>query len=248
MINNWFEHWFDSPLHEQLYAQRDATDANRLAELISGHIPVDQYPHLLDLACGRGRHSLNFANRGYRVTGVDLAPTAISRAKTKAAQAGVEIDFRVGDMRIPLNETFDVVVNLFTSFGYFSDESENERPIAAMASMVRSAGHVWIDFLNPGCVRSGLIPTDEGSIPGWRYTIRRWIEGGAVHKEIHLIEDASGDEQIFTEYVQLLELEWFEVTARKYGLELQTTYGDYDGHAYDAILSPRMVMGYRRTR
>jgi len=242
MINNWFEHWFDSPLHEQLYAKRDAEEANRLAELISGHIPVDVYPRLLDLACGRGRHSINFANRGYRVTGVDLAPTAISRAKAKAALAGVDIDFRVGDMRVPLDETFDVVVNLFTSFGYFTDEAENELPIAAMAKMVRPGGQIWIDFLNPDVLRDNLVPSDEGSIPDWSYKIKRWIEDGAVRKEIHLVQDATGDEQIFTEYVKLLELEWFEAVSSKYGLKMQTVYGDYDGNPYESTRSQRMIM------
>ncbi len=246
MINNWFEHWFDSPLHEQLYAKRDAEEANRLAELITGHIPVEEYPRLLDLACGRGRHSINFANRGYRVTGVDLAPTAISRAKAKAALAGVDIDFRVGDMRVPLDETFDVVVNLFTSFGYFASEAENELPIAAMARMVRPGGQIWIDFLNPDAVRDNLVPSDEGSIPEWSYKIRRWIEDEAVRKEIHLIQDATGDEQIFTEYVRLLDLDWFKAVSSKYGLKLQTVYGDYQGEVYHTETSPRMVMGFVR--
>jgi 2-polyprenyl-3-methyl-5-hydroxy-6-metoxy-1,4-benzoquinol methylase len=242
MIHNWFEHWFDSPLHEQLYAKRDAEEANRLAELISGHIPAEEYPRLLDLACGRGRHSINFANRGYRVTGIDLAPTAIERAKAMAAQADVQIDFRVADMREPVNETFDVIVNLFTSFGYFANQAENELPLAAMAKMVRKGGQVWIDFLNPGNVRANLVPTDEGSIPDWSYSIRRWIEDGAVRKEIHLIQDATGNEQIFTEYVRLLALEWFEQTATKYGLTLQAVFGDYEGNPYDATRSPRMIM------
>ncbi len=246
MINNWFEHWFDSPLHEQLYTKRDEKEANRLAELIAGHFPVAEYPTLLDLGCGRGRHSINFAKRGYRVTGVDLAPTAISSAKMSAAQAGEAIDFRVGDMRAPLDETFDVVVNLFTSFGYFASEAENELPIAAMAKMVRSGGQVWIDFLNPGYVRANLVSNDEGSIPDWSYSIRRWIEDGAVRKEIHLIEDASGDEQIFTEYVKLLERGWFETVSSKYGLKMQTIYGDYDGNVHDPITSPRQIMGFVR--
>jgi len=242
MINNWFEHWFDSPLHEQLYAKRDATDANRLAELISGHIPVEEYPRLLDLACGRGRHSINFAKRGYHVTGIDLAPTAISRAKAKAAQVGAVIDFRVGDMRKPLDETFDVVVNLFTSFGYFAEETENELPIAAMTKMVRPGGQVWIDFLNPVAVRDKLVPSDEGSIPDWSYKIRRWIEDGAVRKEIHLIQDATGDEQIFTEYVRLLDLDWFKSVLERNGLTLTATYGNYDGDPYVENTSQRMIM------
>lgn len=246
MKQHWFEPWFDSPLHEQLYAQRDAADADRLAGLISAHFPVDDYPTVLDLACGRGRHSINFARRGYQVTGIDLAPTAIERAIGRAAQAGVAIDFHVGDMREPIDRQFDVIVNLFTSFGYFSDDAENERPIEAMAQMTRKDGQVWIDFLNPEYVRAHLVASNEGKIPGWSYSIRRWIEDGAVRKEIQLTEDASGDEQVFTEYVKLLNLSWFEKVAFKFGLELQTVYGDYDGNSYNKFDSPRMVMGFYR--
>lgn len=246
MKQNWFEHWFDSPLHEQLYAKRDADDADRLAGLISAHFPAREYPKLLDLACGRGRHSINFARRGYQVTGVDLAPTAIERAKGKAVQAGVEIDFIVGDMRQPLDMTFDVVVNLFTSFGYFSDEAENELPIAAMSQMVRQGGQVWIDFLNPGHVVANLVPTNSGTIPGWSYNIRRWIESGAVRKEIQLIEVTTGDEQVFTEYVKLLELDWFKDISMRHGLQLHSVFGDYEGSSYDAIATPRLIMGFSR--
>jgi len=243
MKNNWFEHWFDSPLHEQLYAKRDEADADKLATLISAHFPVTEYPHLLDLACGRGRHSINFAQKGYQVTGIDLAQTAIERAIHRAAAANVSIDFSVGDMRQPMNRTFDVVVNLFTSFGYFEDDIDNEKPIHAIADMLRDGGQVWIDFLNPGYVEHNLVARNSGHITDYSYYIRRWIIDGAVHKEIRLVHDRTGSEQVFQEYVRLLNLDWFKIAFQKYGLTLHKVYGDYGGSKYDPLHSQRMIMG-----
>ncbi len=242
MIANWFEHWFDSPLYEALYAHRDQDDAHLLAELIAGYAPYQHYPLLLDVACGRGRHSLNFAQRGYQVTGLDLAPSAIQKAKNMAESLGLEVDFRVGDMRVALDTRFDLIVNLFTSFGYFPTDSENELPLKAMAEMLKSDGQLWIDFLNPVYVRSTLVSEDRGNIPGWEYLIKRWIDDQAVHKEIHLVQPDSGDEQIFREYVRLLDIHWFESAANRVGLSLKEVFGNYQGQPYLPESSPRMIM------
>jgi 2-polyprenyl-3-methyl-5-hydroxy-6-metoxy-1,4-benzoquinol methylase len=79
----WFEEWFDSPLYEKLYSDRDDEEAELMADLITGLINPVTSPALLDLACGRGRHSLQLAARGFRVTGVDLSERAIRIAREK---------------------------------------------------------------------------------------------------------------------------------------------------------------------
>lgn len=242
MIASWFEHWFDSPLYEALYAHRDSDDAHLLAELITRHAPVDRYSRLLDVACGRGRHSLNFAQRGYQVTGVDLAPSAIQKAKNQAKNAGLEAQFVIGDMRNALNDRFDLIVNLFTSFGYFSTDEDNELPLKAMAEMLNPNGQIWIDFLNPVFVRNTLVSDDRGQIPGWEFVIKRWVDHGAVQKEIHLVQPDTGDEQIFREYVRLLDLHWFEKTFAQFGLRLVHVFGNYNGEVYFPESSPRMIM------
>jgi len=244
MITHWFEHWFDSPLYEALYAHRDSGEAQLLAELIAGSAPKERYPRLLDVACGRGRHSLNFARRGYEVTGLDLAPSAIQKASDQAETQGLKAHFFVSDMRKALDDRFDLIVNLFTSFGYFTTDEENELPLMAMAQMLQPEGQLWIDFLNPVCVRNTLVSENAGQLPDWKYNIKRWIEDGAVHKEIHLVQSETGDEQIFQEYVRLLEREWFERVATRSGLRLLQVYGNYKGENYLPESSPRMIMHF----
>jgi len=79
---SWFEEWFDSPLYEKLYANRNSDEAERLADLIEKEIPVKKYSTVLDLGCGRGRHSIALATRGYDVTGVDLSEEALAKARS----------------------------------------------------------------------------------------------------------------------------------------------------------------------
>jgi len=242
MIRQWFEDWFDSPLYEQLYAHRDHDDALQLAHLIAEHCPPTRYPSMLDLACGRGRHSLNFARMGYTLTGVDLSPNAIQKASNHAKSEHLEITFSIGDMRQALPETFDLIVNLFTSFGYFEADDENEAVIRSLSQMIKPKGVIWIDFLNSHYVRQHLKPRDEGHLPDWNYWIKRWIDGDAIHKEIHLIQPSSGDEQLFREYVRLYDIAWFTQVLAKYDVKILAAFGDYAGTPFKEASSPRLLM------
>lgn len=242
MIRHWFEDWFDSPLYEQLYAHRDHDDAQQLAHFIAGHCPPNNYPRVLDLACGRGRHSLNFARMGYTLTGLDLSPNAIQKAKDSADLEQLEITFKIGDMRQALPERFDLIVNLFTSFGYFAEDIENEEVIRSLAKMIQPNGVIWIDFLNSHYVRQHVKPHDEGELPHWKYWIKRWIAEDAIQKEIHLVQPSSGDEQLFREYVRLYDREWFNQVLGKHDLKLLETFGDYTGNPFEPTTSPRLLM------
>ena len=81
---------------------------------------------VLDLCCGPGRHSAQFAKRGFRVTGVDRSPFLLQKARQCAAAENLDIEWIEQDMRaFRRPEGFDLAVNLFTSFGYFDDDAEN---------------------------------------------------------------------------------------------------------------------------
>ncbi len=84
---------------------------------------------VLDLACGVGRHSIELARLGYRVTGVDISPVFIERARELAKDAGAEVEFHVGDARgigeqLAGSEPFDATINMFTSHGYYGREAD----------------------------------------------------------------------------------------------------------------------------
>jgi len=239
----WFEEWFESPLYEFLYADRNEAEAARLARLIQEILPIERYPDLLDLGCGRGRHSLALAERGYRVTGLDLSEEAIRKARARAAERGLNrVTFLNGDMREPLPLTFDAILNLFTSFGYFDQDEENQRVIAGVRKMLRPEGVLFMDFMNATRVRATYEPEGSGAFRGVRYTIRRFIHEDSIHKEITFEGLLPDGPRTYVEKVKLYDLAWFEKAFIRHGLRLEGTYGGYNGEPYHSMNSSRLVM------
>lgn len=115
-------------------------------EFIARQLPPAEFPRLLDVACGPGRHAAALVSRGYRVLGVDVNPDAVARARI-AVPRGAE--FRTLDMRElgSLAERFDGVTNLWHSFGYF-DDAANERVLQEMRERLRPGGRLLLDVYN----------------------------------------------------------------------------------------------------
>ena len=227
-------------MYEALYAHRDNQEASRLSTLIHSRFAPTAYPKLLDLACGRGRHSVNLARLGYAVTGVDLSPRAIDIARQKLASEHLEADFICGDMRHPLPDRFDGIVNLFTSFGYFDDDEENRMVLRSIRSMLREGGFLVLDFLNEGWVRKTLVSSETGSLPTCEYTIDRWISGNMVYKKISTRRH-DGASAVFNEQVKLYGNEWFTRELEALGFRITERLGDYDGSAFDPEHSARLI-------
>ncbi len=240
---SWFEKWFNSPLYEKLYAHRNMDDASRLAGIIEEVIPVRSHPNLLDLACGRGRHSILLAKRGYNVTGIDLSETAIRKAKAKARIEQIEnVQFQTGDMRENPEITFDAVVSLFTSFGYFLDDRENIWVLKNIRAMLKDEGLFLIDYLNPEHVRKTLIPKEIKTVDGVRFKIEREIKDNMVFKTISLTDPETGKPIQHTERVKLYDLEWFLSHIEKCGLKISGVFGNYSGDEFNSSDSPRCIM------
>ncbi len=244
---NWFEEWFDSPLYDLLYANRNEEEAARLVELVESIIPKPTYTRILDLGCGRGRHSLTLAEKGYQVTGIDQAEEAIRKAREKAEARGLEnVTFRVGDMRDPLPGEFDAVFNLFTSFGYFEDDEENLKVFSSVHQMLRRGGIFMIDYLNADWVRSNYEPEGSGEFREISYQIRRYIENDMVHKRITFEGEEMQEPKVYTERVKLYDLEWFLEQFHRAGFEIEKIFGDYHGGSFNPESSTRLLMVVRK--
>lgn len=103
---------------------------------------------LLDLACGPGRHAVEFAQRGFHVTGVDRSVFLLERARERASQAGASVEWVMEDMRRFVRpRAFDVACNLFTSFGYFEDERDNLRVLRNLHESLKDTGVLVIETL-----------------------------------------------------------------------------------------------------
>lgn len=240
----WYEQWFDRDEYELVYRERDDSEAERVVDLIVDHIPLPAGARVLDVGCGRGRHAVEFAARGFDVTGLDLSERSLEIAAKRADDQGVDVRFIRGDMREPVDtEAFDLVINLFTAFGYFEKASEHQRAVDAMATALTTGGVLVQDFLNADYVRETLVDRDARTVDGAEIIQERWISDGRINKEITLKKN--GDTHAFIESVELLEPDDFRRMYDRAGLALESTLGDYDGGTYTSS-SPRLILFSRR--
>ncbi len=147
---DWWKNYFDE-LYLEIYRHLDSPERNRKeAEFIREALGLPSDSHLLDLACGQGRHAVELADMGFRVTGLDLSPVMLQRAVDKAAERELEVDFVNGDMRaLPFPENhFDGVYSFYTSFGYFDDD-DNFRVLKEVSRVLKPGGRLLIEYVNP---------------------------------------------------------------------------------------------------
>lgn len=240
----WYKEWFDRAEYSLVYQRRDDAEAESVIDLIDKTIRPQKGSSVLDVGCGRGRHAFAFARRGYDVAGIDLSELAISEAVARAAELGLEVRFRRMDMREAFcNGCIDLVVNLFTAFGYFDDDQDHERAISAMCTSLRSGGWLVQDFLNAPYVEANLVPEDTVEVEGRTITQTRWIEAGRIMKEICIRSD--GVSQRFVESVRLLTVDDFRELYTRCGFSIEHLYGSYDGSQYTED-SPRLIIMARK--
>ena len=127
--NQWYTSWFDTPFYHILYKERNDEEAKLFIDNITNYLNIPKKAKVLDLACGKGRHSKYLNSLDYDVTGVDLSSNNIAYANQFANDT---LRFKVHNMANPIGESFEAIFNLFTSFGYFENEKDNLNTINAI--------------------------------------------------------------------------------------------------------------------
>lgn len=233
----WFGEWFNSPYYHILYKHRDFEEAQLFIRNLNNLLAFKPDQKILDLACGKGRHAIYMNSIGLDVVGIDLSPHNIAEARK---QENDRLHFYVHDMRdVFKKEAFDFVLNLFTSFGYFETEDENEKAICATTIAIKPGGYFVLDFLNPGFVIDKLVPCEEKTIDGILFKISRRFSEGYILKDIEF--EAAGEKFLFQERVQAIHKEKFIAYFKKAGLTLKHIYGDYALNSFDEGTSERMI-------
>ena len=235
----WFEEWFGEE-YVALYPHRNEAEAERAVQLIARTLGSRHVRLVLDLACGSGRHA-RFLGQKWWTSGIDLSEVLLGIARRNDTPARLVR----GDIRaLPYRDsTFDLVVNLFTSFGYFETDEEHEVVIRDLARVVAPRGTFVLDYLNAERVREQLVPYDVNSISGRVVEQRREIAGGGRFVVKHISLRNEGRE--FVERVRLFTRSELEGMLERAGFQVETAYGDYNGEPLTDV-SSRVILFARR--
>ena len=234
----WFKNWFDSPYYHLLYSNRNALEAQEFIDYLLDFLQPPSQARMLDIACGRGRHAIYLAKKGFQVTGIDLSPQSIDLAKQEESE---NLDFYIADMRkIFRINYYDYVFNFFTSFGYFFKEDDHLKSIQSISKGLKPNGYVIIDFFNSHYVIDRLITSQIKEVDGTTFHITKRIDEQFIRKEITF--DNHGTKESITERVRLFKLEDFQRMFSQSGLHILNTFGDYKLSAFDKINSPRLII------
>ncbi|MEE2954184.1 MAG: class I SAM-dependent methyltransferase [Bacteroidota bacterium] len=238
----WFINWFNSPYYHILYKNRNVKEAELFIKNLVKYLKIDSEAKIIDIGCGKGRHSIFFNELGFDVTGIDLSKENILSAKKREQE---NLKFYIHDMReIFKKNKFNICVNLFTSFGYFNSTIEHQKSIHAMTETLKHDGILIIDFLNATKIKDNMISEEKKNIDNIIFKIRRNIIGNRIEKSIQII-----DEQTvlnFKESVEALTLKDFLFFFKNENLEIIDIFGSYQLEQFNEIDSERLIIIARK--
>ena len=178
---NWFQSWFNTKYYHILYKQRNYEEAERFLKNLITFLNINKNHTILDLACGKGRHSIFLNSLGYDVTGVDLSEQSIKKASQSSND---RLKFMIHDMRYPIESNYDVILNMFTSFGYFNSIDDNFNVLKTIKNSLNKDGIGVIDFMNSNYIINHLVPQNNVEIDGIQFDIKRNFKDGIITKII----------------------------------------------------------------
>jgi SAM-dependent methyltransferase len=242
--NEWFKEWFNSPYYHMLYENRDETEAAVFIDRLVEHLRPKADARMLDIACGKGRHSMQLANKGYDVTGIDISPSSILEAQSTNSD---NPEFFVHDMRHPFRMNYyDYAFNFFTSFGYFDTYRDHLNAIRSMTLSLKKGGCFILDYLNPAYIQRNLQPFSETKKGTTVFHIERSHDHEYFYKKIRIDTPEVPGVLIYMEKVANINLNSFKEMFALNGLTLQVVFGDYSLHPFIEAESPRMIMIFRK--
>jgi SAM-dependent methyltransferase len=204
---------------------------------------------VLDLCCGVGRHALEFARRGFRVTGVDRTAAYLDEARRRAEEEELAVEFVQQDMRSFVRpKAFDVVINCFTSFGYFEREDDDRSVAASASESLRPGGMLLIEMMGKEILarifsergwreEDGMLILEDRQVsPDWSAVHNRWIIlKNGERREVRL----TTRQYSAAELCRLL---------RDAGFQRVDVYGDLSGAPYDMQAKRLVVVAHKGTK
>jgi len=227
--SEWWRSWFGPgylALYDDYLAERTPVEIDRLEALLAARPPL----RILDLPCGQGRHAIELARRGYDVTGVDLSPFLLQVAEERARADGTRVRWLAGDMRQPIaGERFDVVLNLFTSLGYFADEADDRKVVDAAAAMLVPGGRFLLEVINGERLMARFEEREWFTVGEAAIVERRSLDRAARRMVVERTVTTPTDTEVNLHAIRLYNGREVSAILRSAGFGRVDLYGDWGG-------------------
>ncbi len=176
---SWYENnEFWEVMEQKIFADKNPAETKKEVEQIISLTGIVGNSKILDLCCGQGRHSLEFARRGFKVTGIDRTKKYLERAIKEATRKNLSIEFTNEDIRNFKSESyFDMIINMYTSFGYFEKHEENMKVLHNCYESLSSNGKLLIDLVGKEILKKKFKESESTTIEGITYIEQRKLIG-----------------------------------------------------------------------
>ena len=220
-----------------MYQNRSQNEANFFIENLVEKLALNEKSNVLDLGCGKGRHAFKLSGIFKNVDGIDLSENNINLAKQIKKQ---NLHFYIGDMRnFNMKKKYNYVFNLFTSFGYFENASENLSVLKCINNHLVDGGYLLIDFLNTTLIKNKTQIKEVKVIQDVKFDIQKFVSGNCIMKSIQINDNDKTSK--FNERVQLFNLKDFKSMFNETGFELIKAFGNYSLDPYSEE-SDRLIL------
>ena len=241
MKSEWFKDWFNTQEYLYVYQHRNENDAEDHIKLILGNVKIPSAAKILDMACGAGRHAIILARKNFHLTAVDLSENLISIAEQSAQNENLKINFVQSDIRkYETKDKFDLIINLFTSFGYFESDEENFAVLQKAYHLLVENGFFVLDFFNSEFLQQNLVEFSEENLGGAEIHQYRKIKENRVTKKIVITKNSNLS--TYEESVRMFTKDEIVNAIQNIGFDIYKTFGDFLGNEFDRLNSPRLIM------
>jgi len=234
---------YNRDVYFHLYEESDSTLAQKEVADVVNLLSLQPSVRILDLCCGYGRHSIELAKRGFEVVGVDISQKQIQHAKEKAKDHRVNVTFQVKDARkLSFTNDFDIILNMFLSFGYFEDEKEDKNMLQGVYQSLKPNGRFLMDFWNREKEIREFRPSyvehqkDLSIRKEWKFDARK----GRINWK-NIVTFADGREESWNHSIRAYTVVELTHLLEEAGLRIKNVYGSLKGEPY-SIDSPSVVV------
>jgi ubiquinone/menaquinone biosynthesis C-methylase UbiE len=243
----WYKDFF-TKFYLPYFSGRDTKEKiKREVKFISDTLTLPYGAHVLDLACGTGRHAVKLAKQGFVVTGLDFNNEFLKLARQASKKNGVQLKLVQGDMRsLPFRNKFESVICMYTSFGYFNDNG-NLQTLKSISYSLKQSGYLLLDLPNKYWTTHKIAKKKINTIGSASVLEVRSFDKNRnllKNKIIILERDRNKTRQVsISTFLRLYDLKEIQGELKKVNLRIIKVFGDYNlKNIFHSKTSLRMII------